>query len=683
MEKVELRTADIAAENAAKLAELFPDIVTEVLDEDGNVRHSIDVEALKAHVGDIAEDKRERYQFTWPGKQKARAEAIRPIDKTMRPCVDESVNWDTTENLYIEGDNLDALKILRETYAGAVDIIYIDPPYNTGTDLIYNDTFFMSEFDAARLDADYDEDGGRMVRNLETKGSFHSDWCSMIYPRLLLARDLLADDGALFISIDECESENLRKITDEVFGPTNFVAELAWAGGRKNDSQFISVSHEYVLCYAKSKQLLKDRKTVWREKKQGLEEIYAKYDELRLRFGDNDREVQRGLKAWFKSLPASHPSKAHKHYSSVDGNGVYFAADISWPGGGGPKYEVLHPATGRPVAVPSRGWLFGTAERMKEVVESGRVEFGPDETKVPCYKRYLKECELQAPYSVIYKDGRAASKRLDSLMGAKVFDNPKDEEILQKILSLPQKRDALIMDFFAGSGTTAHACMKLNAEDGGSRRFIVVQYPENLDENLSHVTKASAKAVLKSAISLCNSLQEPHVLSVISKERIRRAGAKIAAEVEESNAQFKLDEEPGRVPDIGFRVLKIDSSNFEDVSRTPDTLFQDALFSLADNVKPGRTPEDILFQLFPKLEIPYTARIDTFDICGKTVYSVDDDTLVACFDRGVPEDVVRAMAEREPAWAVLRDASFTGDDALANFEEIFKTVSPETKTRVV
>lgn len=683
MEKVELRTADIAAENAAKLAELFPDIVTEVLDEDGNVRHSIDVEALKAHVGDIAEDKRERYQFTWPGKQKARAEAIRPIDKTMRPCVDESVNWDTTENLYIEGDNLDALKILRETYAGAVDIIYIDPPYNTGTDLIYNDTFFMSEFDAARLDADYDEDGGRMVRNLETKGSFHSDWCSMIYPRLLLARDLLADDGALFISIDECESENLRKITDEVFGPTNFVAELAWAGGRKNDSQFISVSHEYVLCYAKSKQLLKDRKTVWREKKQGLEEIYAKYDELRLRFGDNDREVQRGLKAWFKSLPASHPSKAHKHYSSVDGNGVYFAADISWPGGGGPKYEVLHPVTGRPVAVPSRGWLFGTAERMKEVVESGRVEFGPDETKVPCYKRYLKECELQAPYSVIYKDGRAASKRLDSLMGAKVFDNPKDEEILQKILSLPQKRDALIMDFFAGSGTTAHACMKLNAEDGGSRRFIVVQYPENLDENLSHVTKASAKAVLKSAISLCNSLQEPHVLSVISKERIRRAGAKIAAEVEESNAQFKLDEEPGRVPDIGFRVLKIDSSNFEDVSRTPDTLFQDALFSLADNVKPGRTPEDILFQLFPKLEIPYTARIDTFDICGKTVYSVDDDTLVACFDRGVPEDVVRAMAEREPAWAVLRDASFTGDDALANFEEIFKTVSPETKTRVV
>ena len=320
---------------------------------------------------------------------------------------------------------------------------------------------------------------------------------------------------------------------------------------------------------------------------------------------------------------------------------------------------------------------------MKEVVESGRVEFGPDETKVPCYKRYLKECELQAPYSVIYKDGRAASKRLDSLMGAKVFDNPKDEEILQKILSLPQKRDALIMDFFAGSGTTAHACMKLNVEDGGNRRFIVVQYPENLDENLSHVTKASAKAVLKSAISLCDSLQEPHVLSVISKERIRRAGAKIAAEVEESNAQLKLGEEPKRVPDIGFRVLKIDSSNFEDVQRTPDSLFQDALFSLADNVKPGRTPEDILFQLFPKLEIPYTARIDTLDICGKTVYSVDDDTLVACFDREVPEDVVRAMAQREPAWAVLRDASFTGDDALANFEEIFKTVSPETKTRVV
>lgn len=683
MEKVDLATADIAAENAAKLAELFPDIVTEVLDEDGNVRHSIDVEALKAHVGDIAEDKRERYQFTWPGKQRARAEAIRQIDKTMRPAPEESVNWDTTENLYIEGDNLDALKILRETYAGKVDIIYIDPPYNTGTDLIYSDTFVMDELDAARLDADYDESGGRMVRNLETKGTFHSDWCSMIHPRLILARDLLADDGALFISIDECESENLRKMTDEVFGPTNFVAELAWAGGRKNDSQFISVSHEYVLCYAKSKQLLKDRKTVWREKKQGLEDIYAKYDELRLRFGDNNQEVQRELKAWYKSLPDSHPSKAHKHYSSVDSNGIYFADNISWPGGGGPKYEVFHPVTGKPVAVPSRGWLFGTPERMREIVDAGRVEFGPDETKVPCYKRYLRECELQAPYSVIYKDGRAASKRLDSLMGAKVFDNPKDEEILQKILSLPQKRDALIMDFFAGSGTTAHACMKLNAEDGGSRRFITVQYPEDLDENLSHVTKTSAKAVLKSAIQLCDSLREPHVLSVISKERIRRAGAKIASEVEDANAQLKLGEEPKKVPDIGFRVLKIDSTNFEDVKRTPDAIQQDQLFGLADNLKPDRTPEDILFQLFPQFQIPYTACVKKLDICGKTVYSVDDDALLACFDREVPENVIRAMAEREPSRAVLRDASFVGDDAFANFEEIFKTLSSETETRVV
>ena len=673
MEKVNLQSANIADENVAKLGELFPDVVTEVRDSDGSLRHTIDVEALKARVGDVAEGKRERYQFTWPGKQDARAEAVRSIDKTLRPCKDKSVNWDTTENLYIEGDNLDALKILRETYAGKIDLIYIDPPYNADGDRIYKDKYLLSDAESIELNADYDDDGGRMVKNPETGATFHSTWCSMILPRLSLAKDLLSEEGSIFISIDEGESDNLRKIADEVFGASNFVAGFVWAGGRKNDSRFVSVSHEFILCYAKSKQCLKDRDCVWREKKQGLNKIYAKVDSLLAVYGDDYDRAKQELKKWFKALPDNDPAKAHKHYSSIDADGVYYPDNISWPGGGGPRYEVLHPVTGRPVTIPSRGWLFGTPERMQEMIAAGRVEFGPDENKVPCYKRYLRECELQAPYSVIYKDGRAASKRLADLMGAKVFDNPKDEEVLERIFSLPMKNDAVILDFFAGSGTTAHSVMELNAHDGGSRRFIVVQYPEDLDENLAQATKQSTKAVIKAAIALCDSLGEPHVLSVISQERIRRAGKKIADELE-----------PGqKLPDIGFRVFKIDSSNFEDVARNPDSLVQDALFGLADNLKADRTPEDILYQLFPRYQIPYTASVEALSICGKTVYSVDNGNLVACFDQEVPQDVIRAMVQMQPNYAVMRDASFVGDDALANFAEIFKTLSKETEIKVV
>ena len=660
MEKVELRTADIAAENAAKLAELFPDIVTEVLDEDGGVRHSIDVEALKAHVGDIAEDKRERYQFTWPGKQRARAEAIRPIDKTMRPCVDESMNWDTTENLYIEGDNLDALKILRETYAGKIKMIYIDPPYNTGHDFIYKDSRKQSKEDMDVLSSIRDDEGNLMdqhyVLNSESRGTFHSDWCSMIYSRLLLAKDLLRGDGVIFISIDDAEVDNLRKICDEVFGEKNFIGQTVRVSSpTQNTAKFMSIMHDYCLVYCRDAVC---NVGGWSVKKNNVEEFEARAKRL-VASGLDESEVAKELRALTK-YPRFYD---FDHYTMCDSKGVYQLVSMGGVEKGNTSYTLIHPVTKRPCSMPQGGWRYKDSA-LDELVASDAIYYGDSEKNVPRKKLYLHDYLEQIPKGVFFFDTQSDVRFLKS--SGIPFDFPKPVDYVSYFAEMIKlESDDIVLDFFSGSATTAHAVMQLNAEDGGSRKFIMVQLPEVCDEK-SEAAKAGYK-------NICE----------IGKERIRRAGAKIAAEVEESNAQLKLGEEPRRVPDIGFRVLKIDSSNFEDVQRTPDTLCQDALFSLADNVKPGRTPEDILFQLFPKLEIPYTARIDTLDICGKTVYSVDDDTLVACLDREVPEDVVRAMAQREPAWAVLRDASFTGDDALANFEEIFKTLSPETKTRVV
>ena len=669
MEKVELRTADIAAENAAKLAELFPDIVTEVLDEDGSVRHSIDVEALKAHVGDVAEDKRERYQFTWPGKQKARAEAIRAIDKTMRPCPEESVNWDTTENLYIEGDNLDALKILRETYAGKIKMIYIDPPYNTGHDFVYNDTFARTAEEERAESGAFDEEGNVLDAaykvNNESNGKFHSDWCSMMYPRLVLARDLLSEDGVIFISIGDEELINMTEISNYVFGESNrlgIVPRIAKKGSNKGT--YFRPTKDYVLVYASTK----SNCAPFSIPVDG--NVNYKYIET-----DGSRKGEKYRKG-HSLFQASLDSRPNQRYLIEAPDGTL----IIPPGRVFPdeKHDAAY-VIPRSNADKVWRWSWNSYLEKKEMgillfersVQSPLLDENGLPTTWNVYeKKYESDeaCKRALPDDVI--EGYLNSRATVELGGLNIpfsFSKPVDliQYLVDLVLTEGVNEDSIVLDFFSGSASTAHAVMQLNAEDGGNRKFIMVQLPEVCDEK-SEAAKAGYK-------NICE----------IGKERIRRAGAKIAAEVEEANAQLKLGEEPRRVPDIGFRVLKIDSSNFEDVARMPDTLFQDALFSLADNVKPSRTPEDILFQLFPKLEIPYTARIDSFDICGKTVYSVDDDTLVACFDREVSEDVVRAMAQREPAWAVLRDASFTGDDALANFEEIFKTVSPETKTRVV
>lgn len=686
IEKIHGITPDLTKENVDKLLALFPEVATEITNpQTGATERAVDFDALKERLGDVAEGNRERYQFTWPGKREAKRLAREPIAKTLRPVKERSKNWDTTKNLYIEGDNLDALKILRENYAGKVKLIYIDPPYNTDGDLIYMDSYKQTEEEDRVVSGAYNDAGSQLVQNKESNGRVHSAWCEMIYPRLLLARDFLTADGAIFISIDENEADSLKKIADEIFGHDNFIAQIVWAGGRKNDSKYISLSHEYILCYAKSVQYLKENKIIWRERKNGLKEIYDEYNSLSAKYGDKYDRIEKEMKSWYKKLDDSDPAKRQSHYSSADKNGLYYADNISWPGGGGPRYEVLHPITKKPVTVPSRGWLFSTPERMKEVIAEGLVEFGQDETKVPCFKRYLSKTEFEVPYSVIYKDGRAASKRLKDLLGEKVFDNPKDEEIIARILSwVGTEKDSIIMDFFSGSGTTAHATFLQNMIDGGNRRFILVQIQEDLDDSLKRVTKKSAQAVIKNAINLCDQIHCDHSICTIAEERIRRAGEKIKSEIETENAQLTLDGTPKKMPDIGFRVLRVDDSNYEDRRKNVGSYSQADLDFDVDIRKSDRSDLDLLFEALPKFQLPYDVRVNTssggeFD--GHTVYSVDDGRLLACFEADIPESLIRAMAafSPRPSYALVSERSLPDSAARTNFVEIFEQ-SADSKT---
>lgn len=618
MEKLSHTTESIIDENVERLAELFPEVVTEVREPDGSLRHTIDVEALKVRVGDVAEGQRERYQFTWPGKREAKQEAYRQIDKCLRPCPEESVNWDTTQNLYIEGDNLDALKLLRNTYAGKVKMIYIDPPYNTGHDFIYDDDFAQTKADYDAGSGDYDEEGGRLVANPESNGRFHSDWCSMMYPRLLLARDLLSEDGAIFVSIDDNEQETIKKLLDEVFGQNNrvgdFIVIRAEGGGLAKQ---VIKGHDYLFAYARA---IDTFTPLGRPK------------DIRGTIVERD-----GKKYWIQEdwLRKEFGKYGNCHYEEVleyKGQAVFDEIKDGLKTG---KYVLIPKSNGMHVVGKLR-------------------DISQDASKF---------------YSVLKHLSSNGVKDLKALDLDTLFSYPKPVSLLSELVSgitfFDGGQGRVILDFFSGSATTAHAVMQLNAEDGGNRKFIMVQLPEACDEK-SEAAKAGYG-------NICE----------IGKERIRRAGRKIAAEVEEQNRQPKLGEEPKKVPDIGFRVLKIDSSNFEDVSAEPAEYTQQTLAGLADNLKPGRTAEDLLFQVMPQFQIPLSAKIEKRNVNGSTVFSVDDGRLVACFDRNVATETIVAMAKSQPDYAVMRDASFTGDDAVSNFGELFKTYSSATITRVV
>jgi adenine-specific DNA-methyltransferase len=657
MDKLKMHSPDLSQENIAKIRDLFPGCVTEARDEvTGAVRLAVDFDQLRQELSDhIIEGPQERYRLDWPGKRDALAVANAPINKALRPVPDDSLQFEATKNLFIEGDNLQALKLIQDTYLGQIKLIYVDPPYNTGKDFIYRDSFASDQNTHEIASGERSEEGARLVANSEGNGRFHSNWLTMIAPRLRLAKNLLKRDGAIFVSCDEGEQPRLRLIMDEIFGQSNFVADMVWAAGRKNDSRLVSVSHEYIVCYARDSEYLRENQVIWRQRKKGLDEIYAQYERLKRQHGNDFKAMTEGMKEWYRSLADSHPSKAHKHYAHVDVRGVYFPDNISWPGGGGPKYEVLHPRTKRPVKVPSRGWMTSDPKRMQEWIDDDRVHFGDDENSVPCIKSYLKDKEVQTPYSVFYQDGRAASKRLRALMGGDLFDFPKDELVLQEVIEMMTEGSDIILDFFAGSSTTAHSVMLQNAKDGANRKFIMVQLDEAAAED-SEAHRAGFKTIPE-----------------VSRERIRRAGKQV------------LDGEchPDWNRDVGFRVLKVDTSNMQDVYYRPDQIDQKDLLAAVDNIKPDRSAEDLLFQVLVDWGVDLTLPIKREKVQGKTVFFVDGNALVACFETGVTEELVKELASREPLRVVFRDNGFVSDAVKINVEQVFRQVSPGTDVKSI
>jgi adenine-specific DNA-methyltransferase len=643
MDRLDLRSVSPVEARLKAILALVPEARSE--------GERIDFARLRSALGDAVDVGRERFGINWPGKSDCFKAIQAPSMGTLRPQATASERWDETQNLVIEGDNLEVLKLLQKSYLGKVKTIYIDPPYNTGRDFIYPDNYAESLHTYLQYTGQVDAQGRKFGTNSEADGRFHSKWLNMIYPRLYLARNLLRDDGAIFISIDETEQPYLRSVCDEIFGPENFVADLVWAAGRKNDSKFISVSHEYIVAYVKSMETLKSQGVLWRQRKEGLADIYATYDKLRKQYGRDNIKVQEGLKEWFAALPDTHPAKAHRHYSCVDDRGIYFPDNISWPGGGGPTYPVLHPKTRKPCAVPSRGWMFSKPERMQDAIRDDRVHFGEDEKSVPCIKSYLKDREEEVPYSVFYQDGRAATKRLRDLLGGDYFENPKDETLIAKILEFAGSKDGLVLDFFAGSGTTAHAVMALNQADGGSRQYILVQLPEPCDTD-----SLAAKAGFRT-------------IADITRERVRRAGKKI-----EASAAGLL---ASGTQDLGFRAFKLDQSNFQSWDGTgpkDGEALETQMFDHVEHVRDGRTEEDLLYEILLKSGFPLTTRIETLTLAGKKVYSVAGGALMLCLERPLTLEVIRAIAEKKPERVVCLDAGFAGNDQLkTNAVQAFKT----------
>ena len=620
MEKLNMQTTNIVDENIKRIGELFPNCLTERLNDEGKQEVAIDFDQLRQELSkDIVEGPEERYQFTWPDKRNAIRLANAPTTDTLRPCRKESVDFDNTQNLYIEGDNLQVLKLLRENYLGKVKMIYIDPPYNTGNDFVYNDDFSQSAGEYMHNSGQEDEEGKRLVANTESNGRFHTDWLNMIYPRLKVAKDLLSEDGVIFISIDDHEQENLKKVCDEVFGFHNFIAQLVWerAYSPKNDARFISNSHDYILMFAKNiNQFVIGRLD-------RTEEANARYNNP-----DND---PRGV--WKPSDMSVKTYNAESDYP------------ITTPSG-----RVVEPPAGR-------CWSL-SRNAFRERLQDNRIWFGPDGDSVPSIKRFLSELKFEgmAPTSILfYKDvghSQEGAKEVVALLDKGVFDGPKPVRLLKRLITLANlSDDSVVLDFFSGSASTAHALMSFNVEKDKHCRFILVQLPEETDD------KAKSAGF--------NSIPE------IGKERIRRAGKKIKEESPLTTQDL----------DTGFRVLKLDSSNMQDVYYTPSEFNEQKLFD--DNIKPDRTEEDLLFQTMIELGIELSAKIEKHSIAGKAVWSVSDGYLMACFDEEVNETTITEIARQHPYYFVMRDSSLANDQVADNFEQIWEEYSKDTVRRIL
>lgn len=661
MNKLTMKSVDLTQVNIDKIAELFPNVITEARDEHGKVTRAVDFDLLRQELSDVLiEGEKERYQLTWPGKKHAILNANTPIDKTLRPVKEDSVDWDNTQNLYIEGDNLEVLKLLQESYLNKIKCIYIDPPYNTGKDLIYKDDFREPVEEYLEGSGQTDGEGNKLIPNPNTDGRFHSNWLTMMYSRIKIARNLLREDGVLFISIDNEEVSNLRKICDEIMGPDNFVESIVWNKRIPKNDKGIGSIHEYVLIYVKSDNV--DYKFTMA--KEGLDEVKELLSTHKKK-NTPLREVEVELR---KLYIKKGYDRGITLYNSVDKNyKAWGKINLSWPNGNsfGPRYDVLHPVTGKPTKVPDRGWrwkqdTFNDYLDYDNIIKlddgsymCGRIWFDKDERTQPSLIKYLDEVETLLLRSVIsYKsDGGMEVEGL--FEGKSFFAYPKPTSVLKLLInSIEMRAGDILLDFFSGSSTTAHAVMQLNAEDGGNRRYIMVQLPEETDEK-SEAYKAGYKTI-------CD----------IGKERIRRAAKKIK-------------EETGADIDYGFRVFRVDSSNMKDVYYTPDNLKQGDMFDLASNIKEDRTGEDLLIQVMLELGLELSLPMETKQLEGKTVHYVAGNSLIACFDDNVPESVMKQIAAEHPLRVVFRDSSFEDDSARINVEELFKMLSPGTEIQVL
>lgn len=635
MTKLKMHSPNKVDDNIEKIGKLFPNCLTERKNEAGEVEFAIDFDMLRQELSNVVvEGNEERYQFTWPDKKQSVLLANAPIAKTLRPCREESVDFDTTENLYIEGDNLDVLKLLQETYLGKVKMIYIDPPYNTGNDFVYEDDFAQSTDEYLANSGQYDDEGNRLMQNNESNGRFHTDWLNMIYPRLKQAKDLLSDDGVIFISIDDNEVENLRKVCNEIFGEKNFVSTITWEKrySPQNAVQWFSEAHDFILVYAKFKE-------IWQPN------LLGRSDEMNARYRNLDNDPRGNWKPTDATAQAGHGT-ASQFYELLAPNG-----------------QTFQPPTGR-------CWVY-TQDRMEEMIEDNRVWFGSDGKSAPAIKRFLTEVKQGVACQTIWKYGdvghnQEGKKEIKILFPEAVpFDTPKPTRLINRILHLctNSNDNNIILDFFSGSATTAHAVMQLNAEDGGNRKFIMVQLPEETDEK-SEAYKAGYATICE-----------------IGKERIRRAGKKIIEE--QKTKDNELFSEEVKPLDIGFRVLKLDSTNMKDVYYDPKLYTPELFNSLSDNIKDDRTPQDLLFQVMLDLGILLSSKIEESVIAGKKVFNVEDNYLIACFDDNVTDATITAIAKQKPYYFVMRDSSMASDSVATNFEQIFATYSDDTIRKVL
>lgn len=639
MDKLKMHTPNKADENFKKLAEMFPNAVTETIDENGEVVRAIDKDVLMQEIScTVVDGNEERYQFTWPDKKKSVLLANAPINKTLRPCREESVDFDTTENLYIEGDNLEVLKLLQETYLGKIKMIYIDPPYNTGNDFVYEDDFAQSTEEYMANSGQFDTEGNRLVKNLDSNGRFHTDWLNMMYPRLKIAKNLLTEDGVIFISIDDSENKNLKNVCDEIFGAANFVSQLIWQNkkGGGNDSKYIAIEHEYILVYARNIS--------------ALSEFYEAYsDDYIKRYKEHD-EIGRFFWDTFKR-------KSGKQYYPIvcpDGTVLQFDDD------------------GNPIS-----WLRSKA-RFESDIKSGEIRIVKlgDKWSVQFKQRIplgKTPRSIFTTETVFTEQGTTSTGSSDVYEYFKkdVFSNPKPVELIKFLLGFGLQKDDIVLDFFSGSATTAEAVMRSNAE-GKRCKYILVQLKEDIDPMLNSAS-ANAKRVAENAVAVLDELRRPHIIPELAKERIRRAGKKIK------------DENPLNTQnlDTGFRVLKCDTSNMKDVYYSPADFDMNLLDMMADNIKEDRTPEDLLFQVMLDLGVELSSKIEETTIGGKKVFDVADGFLIACFDKDVNDETIKAIAQKQPYYFVMRDSSLANDSVATNFEQIFATYSPDTVRKVL